>query len=85
VTPAGVLQLIEALIRYIPETGMVYTVLPAVHPPVILVSSVPLNLTVPIAAELFIALLSFYGCGASVLNAHYDKTVLAMGKPFIKK
>ncbi|MCM3031548.1 MULTISPECIES: acetate uptake transporter [unclassified Niallia] len=33
-------------------------------------------------AELCIALLSFYGCGAIVLNTHFGKTVLPIGKPF---
>ena len=36
-------------------------------------------------AELFISLLSFYGCGASVLNAHFDRQILPMGKAFIKR
>lgn len=33
-------------------------------------------------AELIIALLSFYGSGASVLNEHFGKTFLPVGKPF---
>jgi succinate-acetate transporter protein len=33
-------------------------------------------------SELFIALLSFYGCGAAVLNKHFGKTFLKVGKPF---
>lgn len=33
-------------------------------------------------AELCIALLSFYGCGAIVLNTHFGKIVLPIGKPF---
>lgn len=33
-------------------------------------------------AELAIALVSFYGCGASVLNKHFGKTFLPVGKPF---
>jgi len=33
-------------------------------------------------AELLISLLAFYGCGAAVLNAHYGKTVLPLGKAF---
>ena len=33
-------------------------------------------------SELLIALLSFYGCGANVLNKHFGKTFLPMGKPF---
>ncbi|KAB7672680.1 acetate uptake transporter [Bacillus sp. B1-b2] len=33
-------------------------------------------------AELCIALLSFYGCGAIVLNTHFGKVVLPIGKPF---
>jgi len=33
-------------------------------------------------SELIIALLSFYGSGASVLNAHFGKTFLPVGKPF---
>ncbi len=36
-------------------------------------------------AELLIALLSFYGCGAAVLNTHLGRVVLPVGKPFIKK
>ncbi|SEO00544.1 hypothetical protein SAMN04488134_10395 [Amphibacillus marinus] len=33
-------------------------------------------------AELIIALLSFYGSAAIVLNKHFGKTVLPIGKPF---
>lgn len=33
-------------------------------------------------AELMIALLSFYGCGANVLNNHFDRPFLPIGKPF---
>ncbi|MBM7542315.1 acetate uptake transporter [Amphibacillus cookii] len=33
-------------------------------------------------AELIIALLSFYGSAAAVLNTHFGKTVLPVGKPF---
>lgn len=33
-------------------------------------------------AELAIAIMSFYGCGASVLNKHFGKTFLPVGKPF---
>jgi uncharacterized protein len=33
-------------------------------------------------AELMIALLSFYGGGANVLNNHFDRTFLPLGKPF---
>lgn len=33
-------------------------------------------------SELIIALLSFYGSGASVLNEHFGKTFLPVGKPF---
>ena len=33
-------------------------------------------------AELAIALVSFYGCGAAVLNGHFGKTFLPVGKPF---
>lgn len=38
-------------------------------------------------AELIIALLSFYGSGANVLNNHFGRTFLPVGKPFgvIKK
>ena len=31
---------------------------------------------------LLIAILSFYGCGANVLNNHFGKTFLPVGKPF---
>lgn len=33
-------------------------------------------------SELIIALLSFYGSAAAVLNTHFGKTVLPVGKPF---
>lgn len=33
-------------------------------------------------SELLIALLSFYGSAAAVLNAHFGQTVLPVGKPF---
>ncbi|MRH41359.1 hypothetical protein GH741_01570 [Aquibacillus halophilus] len=33
-------------------------------------------------AEMCIALLSFYGSGAIVLNTHFEKVVLPLGKPF---
>lgn len=33
-------------------------------------------------SELLIAILSFYGCGANVLNNHFGKTFLPVGKPF---
>ncbi len=33
-------------------------------------------------SELVIALLSFYGCAANVLNNHFGKTFLPIGKPF---
>lgn len=33
-------------------------------------------------AELIIAVLSFYGCGAAVLNTHFGKVFLPVGKPF---
>ena len=33
-------------------------------------------------SELIIALLSFYGCAANVLNNHFGKTFLPIGKPF---
>ena len=32
-------------------------------------------------SELLIAILSFYGCGANVLNNHFGKTFLKVGKP----
>lgn len=35
-------------------------------------------------SELIIALLSFYGSGANVLNNHFGKTFLPIGKPFGK-
>lgn len=33
-------------------------------------------------AELLIAIVSFYGCGAAVLNTHFGKIFLPVGKPF---
>jgi hypothetical protein len=33
-------------------------------------------------SELAIAIFSFYGCGASVLNTHFGKVFLPVGKPF---
>lgn len=33
-------------------------------------------------AELFIALASFYGCAAAVLNTHFGRVFLPVGKPF---
>ena len=36
-------------------------------------------------AELFISLFSFYGSAASVLNTHYGKTVLPVGKALIER
>ena len=33
-------------------------------------------------SELLIATFSFYGCGANVLNNHFGKTFLPVGKPF---
>ncbi|MBO3443531.1 acetate uptake transporter [Clostridium sp. CCUG 7971] len=33
-------------------------------------------------SELLIAIFSFYGCGASVLNTHFGKVFLPVGKPF---
>ena len=33
-------------------------------------------------SELGIALVSFYGCGAAVLNKHFGKVFLPVGKPF---
>ena len=33
-------------------------------------------------SELLIAIFSFYGCGANVLNNHFGKTFLPVGKPF---
>ncbi|MCL1810103.1 MAG: acetate uptake transporter [Clostridiales bacterium] len=36
-------------------------------------------------SELLISLFSFYGSAASVLNAHYGKTVLPVGKALIKR
>ena len=33
-------------------------------------------------AELLIAIVSFYGCGAAVLNTHFGRVFLPVGKPF---
>ena len=33
-------------------------------------------------SELAIAIVSFYGCGAAVLNTHFGKVFLPVGKPF---
>lgn len=33
-------------------------------------------------AELLIAIVSFYGCGAAVLNTHFGRQFLPVGKPF---
>lgn len=33
-------------------------------------------------SELAIALVSFYGCGAAVLNTHFERIFLPVGKPF---
>ena len=33
-------------------------------------------------SELLIAIFSFYGCGANVLNNHFGKTFIPVGKPF---
>ena len=33
-------------------------------------------------SELLISIVSFYGCGASVLNKHFGKVFLPVGKPF---
>lgn len=33
-------------------------------------------------SELLIAIVSFYGCGAAVLNTHFGRTFLPVGKPF---
>lgn len=33
-------------------------------------------------SELLIALVSFYGCGAAVLNKHFGRVFLPVGKPF---
>jgi uncharacterized protein len=33
-------------------------------------------------SELLIALFSFYGSAAAVLNTHYGRVVLPVGKPF---
>jgi len=36
-------------------------------------------------SELLISLFAFYGCGAAVLNAHFKKTVLPVGKALIDR
>jgi len=36
-------------------------------------------------AEFFLSMLSFYGSAAAVLNTHYGKIILPVGKPFIKR
>ncbi|NEW09733.1 hypothetical protein GK047_27815 [Paenibacillus sp. SYP-B3998] len=41
-----------------------------------------LNHNIAAVAELLIALLSFYGSGAAVLNAHLGYVILPVGKPF---
>ena len=33
-------------------------------------------------SELAIAIVSFYGCGAAVLNTHFGREFLPVGKPF---
>ncbi|MNP28287.1 hypothetical protein D3C76_1212450 [compost metagenome] len=33
-------------------------------------------------AEMAIAIVSLYGCGASVLNAHFGRSFLPLGSPF---
>ena len=33
-------------------------------------------------SELLISIVSFYGCGAAVLNKHFGKVFLPVGKPF---
>lgn len=33
-------------------------------------------------SELAIAIVSFYGCGAAVLNTHFEREFLSVGKPF---
>ena len=33
-------------------------------------------------SELLIAIMSFYGCGAAILNKHFGKVFLPVGKPF---
>lgn len=33
-------------------------------------------------SELFIAIMSLYGCGANVLNTHFGRVFLPVGKPF---
>lgn len=39
--------------------------------------------TLAAISELLIALVSFYGAGASVLNKHYGRVVLPVGKPLV--
>jgi len=36
-------------------------------------------------SELGVAIISFYGFGATVLNQHYGRIVFPLGKPFLKK
>ncbi|MDR0273404.1 MAG: acetate uptake transporter [Clostridiales bacterium] len=36
-------------------------------------------------AELTISMLAFYGCAAAVMSCHFGRTVLPVGKPFIKR
>ena len=36
-------------------------------------------------SELAISMISFYGCAAAVLNAHFGKVVIPTGAPFIKR
>ena len=45
---------------------------------------VAIEITHAIAAwsELLIAIFSFYGCGANVINGHLKKVILPIGKPF---
>ena len=41
--------------------------------------------TIAAYAEITISLLAFYGCGASVLNTHFNRVVLPVGKALIKR
>lgn len=41
--------------------------------------------TIAAVSELLIAILSFYGSGAAVLNAHYRRVVLPVGKALIER
>jgi hypothetical protein len=36
-------------------------------------------------AEITISLLAFYGCGAALLNTHFNRVVLPVGKAFIER